>query len=188
MSKFKVGDKVRIKENLPNNVDGLWVCADMKSMGGQIVTIDAACECGQYYIKEDSKHYCWSDNMFELANPKEMLRTGMIIENRSGVRRRVYMNVSCYRGEEVRDVFVSDDGTWGDIADYDDQLCPIDNAGNASELDVMTIYLPARISTLIQSPDEALVGAVVWERKEPKEMTVAQIEEILGYPIKVVRE
>ena len=28
---------------------------------------------------------------------------------------------------------------------------------------------------------------LIWERKEPKEMTVAEIEAALGYPVKVVK-
>lgn len=29
---------------------------------------------------------------------------------------------------------------------------------------------------------------LLWERKEPKELTVSQIEELLGYPVKIVKE
>jgi hypothetical protein len=64
--KYKVGDKVRIREDLVMGVD--YGCAivvdDMKDMGGSVVTIERVCGNG-YYIEEDPDEYCWTDEMFE---------------------------------------------------------------------------------------------------------------------------
>lgn len=64
--KYKVGDKVRIREDLVMGV--YYGCAivvdDMKDMGGSVVTIERVCGNG-YYIEEDPDEYCWTDEMFE---------------------------------------------------------------------------------------------------------------------------
>lgn len=64
--KYKVGDKVRIREDLVMGVDCgcAIVVDDMKDMGGSVVTIERVCGNG-YYIEEDPDEYCWTDEMFE---------------------------------------------------------------------------------------------------------------------------
>lgn len=53
------------------------------------------------------------------------------------------------------------------------------------EFDIMRIIYPKRhfLSSSLESNN------IIWERlPEPKEMTVREVESILGYPIKIVRE
>lgn len=59
--KFKVGDKVRVKDN-PVNVEPGWVI-DMDKMLGKIVTISRVTPRGWYHIEEFD--YTWCDEMFE---------------------------------------------------------------------------------------------------------------------------
>lgn len=64
--KYKVGDKVRIREDLVmgGNYGGSVAVDDMVDMGGYVVTIERVGNLG-YYIEEDPDGYCWTDEMFE---------------------------------------------------------------------------------------------------------------------------
>ena len=64
--KYKVGDKVRIREDLVTggNYGGSVAVDDMTDMGGRVVTIERVGEVHGYYIKEDPDEYCWTDEMF----------------------------------------------------------------------------------------------------------------------------
>lgn len=64
--KYKVGDKVRIREDLVmgGNYGGSVAADDMADMGGSVVTIERVGNLG-YYIEEDPDGYCWTDEMFE---------------------------------------------------------------------------------------------------------------------------
>lgn len=70
VSNLKVGDKVRVRENLKLDVDycmcdgtlGVEINREMKNKGGAIVTIKEFDENGRYYIEEDQWH--WTDEMF----------------------------------------------------------------------------------------------------------------------------
>lgn len=66
--KYKVGDKVRIREDLVmgGNYGGSVAVDDMADMGGSVVTIERVGNLG-YYIEEDPDGYCWTDEMFEPA-------------------------------------------------------------------------------------------------------------------------
>lgn len=65
--KYKVGDKVRIREDLVTggNYGGSVAVDDMTDMGGSVVTIGRVGEEHGYYIEEDPDGYCWTDEMFE---------------------------------------------------------------------------------------------------------------------------
>ena len=63
--KYKVGDKVRVREDLiefEHYKEVLFV-PSMSSFKGKIVTIYYTTDIG-YKIKEDSKRYYWTDDMF----------------------------------------------------------------------------------------------------------------------------
>lgn len=65
--KYKVGDKVRIREDLVmgGNYGGSVAVDDMTDMGGIVATIERVGEVFGYYIEEDPDDYCWTDEMFE---------------------------------------------------------------------------------------------------------------------------
>lgn len=64
--KYKVGDKVRIREDLVTggSYGGSVAVDDMIDMAGSVVTIESVGSIG-YYIEEDPDDYCWTDEMFE---------------------------------------------------------------------------------------------------------------------------
>lgn len=66
--KYKVGDKVRIREDLVagGNYSGAIVVDDMIDMCGSVATIERVYEeLSGYYIEEDTKSYLWTDEMLE---------------------------------------------------------------------------------------------------------------------------
>lgn len=69
-----------------------------------------------------------------------------------------------------------------DLSDYNDDLI---NKDNFTDLNIIKVY-NALFHRGFQSylSDDNL--ELIWERKEPKKMTVAQIEEELGYEIDIV--
>lgn len=63
--KFKVGDKVRIKENLKEGNDyKYYVHSNMQNLAGKIVTIESVRE-ESYKIEQDNGYWDWTEDMFE---------------------------------------------------------------------------------------------------------------------------
>lgn len=102
------------------------------------------------------------------------------------------LKLSGFRGEDYALVTSLDNGC----------LCYIGNLYHAY-VDSFTLNLVRRITGDVQI--EAVYGRrdhswqltgmmlplgreLLWERKEPKEMTVAEIEKALGYPVKIVKD
>lgn len=65
--RYKVGDKVRIREDLVTggNYGGSIAVDDITDMGGSVVTIERVDKVLGYYIEEDPNGYFWTDEMFE---------------------------------------------------------------------------------------------------------------------------
>ena len=69
--KYKVGDKVRIREDLVEEEDygGAITVDDMVNMSGDVVTIESVVQISDkgfvYHIVEDSDKYDWTSAMFE---------------------------------------------------------------------------------------------------------------------------
>lgn len=72
MRKFKVGEKVRVRaddpEDWPDEYDIGIVEDDMREFCGQIVTIDhVSAHSKSYGFEEDGRGWCWSPEWFSLA-------------------------------------------------------------------------------------------------------------------------
>lgn len=64
--KYKVGDKVKVREDLKDGKDygNVWIAKEMTNYRGKVVTIkDIKRDC--YTIEEDLKNYFWTDEMLE---------------------------------------------------------------------------------------------------------------------------
>lgn len=73
-TKYKPGDKARVKRNLPNKTKGgTSVTLEMKRFRGRIVTISeiAGWEKDRYHIKEDEEDWFWTDEMLEDIKEEE---------------------------------------------------------------------------------------------------------------------
>lgn len=168
--KFKVGDKVRIRKDLKEGNDfELYVVDDMEELAGKIVTITRAWEDngGRYSIKEDTYNYTWSEDMFENTTKptKEELFAmplGTIIKT-DEKEHNIFVKV----GEND---FCNDDADHIESCDVND--------------DLSLKYFGNKIIE-IQEPNYTTIYK---EDKQVKEMTIAEIEKELGYPIKVVKE
>lgn len=113
MSKFKVGDKVRVRFwdsmeqeygiNVWGNINVR--CAftpEMRRFCGKVVTIDTVSDRGVYKIKEDKGDYYWSDGMF-------VLKRRMIVVY-ADVDSRKVVAIDKYTGEKAEAYCHPDDG------------------------------------------------------------------------------
>ena len=91
--KYKVGDKVRVREDLVmgGNYGGSVAVDDMTDMCGNVVTIERVGEAFGYYIEEDPDDYCWTDEMFE---PVEEISAAEALEILSEICMK---QVTCYK-------------------------------------------------------------------------------------------
>ena len=170
--KFKVGDKVRIRRGLKKGDNyKIYVNDDMEELAGRIVTITDAWDNngGRYEIDEDKVCYTWTEDMFEnTAKPtkKELfaMPLGTIIKT-DRERNNVYIKVG-------KDDFCND------AADH------IKDVNIKNDLTTNCDYYGNKIIE-IQEPSYTTIYKA---DTEVKEMTIAEIEKELGYPIKVVKE
>lgn len=168
--KFKIGDKVRIRKDLKEGNDfNLYVTDDMEELAGKIVTITKVWENdgGRYYIKEDMYNYIWSEDMFENSTKptkEELFKMplGTIIKTDrdcNNVLVKVGENDFCNDDvDHIEDNYVNDD-------------LSLECFGNK----IIEIQIPT-YETIYKAD------------KEVKEMTIAEIEKELGYPVKIIKE
>lgn len=64
--KFKVGDKVRIKNGLVNGIryDGVYFTYGMAELGGKVFTVERTEAGGRYYLN-DGYGYCWTESTLD---------------------------------------------------------------------------------------------------------------------------
>ena len=108
---------------------------------------------------------------------KSDLKTGMVVELRNGTKSMVLLDTPC------GDVFVND-GDWCNADSCNSGLKCFPS--RCRELDVIRVYSA-------ESAYQMKFGRwgemkMIWERKEPKKMTLAEIEAALGYPVEVIEE
>lgn len=178
--KFKVGDKVRVKNGLNGGsfYGGLYFSPFMVCHIGKTGVIKNVNDNGQYRLDLDPM-YVWSDAMLELVEEKQFtkanLKPGMVVEYRNGGR-RLFMN----------DTFMGFDG-WMPVDDYSNDL--VETRCGDYDLDIVKVY-----TTNAKMLDRAFKDdylTLIWERKEEeivKEMSVEEIEKELGYKVKVVNK
>ena len=64
------------------------------------------------------------------------------------------------------------------------------NAGYSTDRDwdIMEVCMPSLYPDLCCPESEFTESKIVYRREEPKELTVAQLEEILGYKVKIIAD
>ena len=169
MSKYKVGDKVRIKKDLKveQEYNECGFAPEMAQYCGKILTIKNAqtYACGDRYDLEGISHYRWSNDMLEtyIVNSLGDLQFGDILTLRNG-ERYVYTDKTIY-GERNhyhcnRDIVTM---SFKENLTRDSSL---------HEYDIIKVERE---------------GQVVYEREDVREMTVEEISKALGYEVKVVK-
>ena len=165
--KFKVGEKVKIKKNLKEGYDFKYYVADeMEKFKGKTVTIYSV-NSEAYRIEEDNMSWDWTEDMFEglaIITKEELFKMplGTIIKT-DKEKYNVFVKVGesdfCNNiCDHIEDNYVNDD-------------LSLECFGNK----IIEIEEPT-YQTIYKADDEV------------KEMTIAEIEKELGYPIKVVKE
>lgn len=172
--KFKVGDRVRIRKDLKEGYDlTIYVSDEMGKYAGNIVTISKTRRRHDgteiYEIKEDDGYWAWSEDMFEQNKKpsKEELfdmPIGTIIKT-DREENNVYIKV----GEND---FCNDNCDHIEDSDINEDLTVDNYCGDKT---IIEIQIPT-YETIYTADTEI------------KEMTIAEIEKQLGYPIKIVKE
>ena len=184
---FKIGDRVRIRQwedmkkefgtDLCGDIvmKGYWHFAKgMRHLCGREAVITEICD-QRVELDFDNKtgdvDWSYTTDMVEKVEDTEMtkkdLENGMVCEVRCG-KRYIWLY------GDLRGI-----NSWCSKTQEDLTNLRVPN------LDIVKIYDRGDNNTIykiLQHP-----GKLIWERKEPKEMTVAEIEAALGYPVKVVK-
>lgn len=133
------------------------------------------------YLKDGTPMVDWSVNrayeiLFEETRKefaKADLKTGMVVETRNENR---YFVLEQEGRIKVIDVVGS---CLGEI--YDDLTA------DKKEDDIMVVYQAPAFDDVTEIADLYMKnGYVLWERQEPREMTLEEVEKELGYKIKIV--
>lgn len=121
----------------------------------------------------------WKTNNATVVEYKEEdkmeLKEGMIVECRNGYRYLLRKNLN-----ELT-LICSNFGGWFQ-AIYDEELN--ENKYHQKDFDIMKIFESKAYALENLFKDNYL--ECIWERKEPKKMTLAQISEALGYEVEVI--
>ena len=125
-----------------------------------------------YYIDNTYRIIEWSNHM-KKEFTKDDLKPFMLVVMRDG---RIKM---------VTDETFSDKcGNYNSICNYNENL---ENKMDR-QFDIMKIYSRPESKTDYLSFDLSRRGEPIWERKEVEEMTLSEIEKILGKKIKIISE
>lgn len=175
--KYKVGDKVKVRSDLKEDtmygsqtfVDGM-----VKYMGKIMTVKQVYDKC--YRLEEDGGKWAWTNEMFE-DSLKSMLEPCMLVKLRNGELAYVVntKNGLCLLDERKN---------WINIQDYDDELYY--QVGENECFDIMEIYDLTELayeSMKFSIADRRLLQK---RKEEVKKMTVAEIQEALGYKIEIV--
>lgn len=179
--KYKVGDKVRIvkEKKVPGwNDKGL-----MDKWLGKVMTIESIDILNYYRMQEDTEKWAWYEEMIEgevTGMTKSDLIAGKhVVETRDEEK---YLIFDSKKGKFMFGVR----GGFMDLKDYDESLKLIDNYEYFDITKVYELKCPASQCSIKERCEEYL--NLIWERTEPKEMTMEELEKELGYPVKIVKE
>lgn len=110
---------------------------------------------------------------------KADLKAGYLVKDRQGDIKMVMPT------QDSMIVVYKDGASWGDMNYINDDLTYKDSRHN--EFDIMKVYGFSKYGIEVLG---FKIGnrPLLWERKEPKKMTVAEIEKALGYEVEIVSE
>ena len=167
--RYKVGDYVTIRKDLKDG-DGLslYVNPKMLKYAGKTYQIKDIVIGGTRYILDlpCSDHtWHWTDDMLEDA-AKPVYRDGDIVQTKNG---NYYLIWNAKNRHGVCD-------------------CGQVHFPECGDFSIVKVWKPDSEAIFTLSDLDLACGELRWEKKTVKEMTVAEIEEKLGYSIKVIKE
>lgn len=188
--KFEVGDRVRVTktsqllEMYDIKVGDIGTIRRMSGDGFYYVRfIKLVLVTGTYHVTADGCIVIHEQALKKVEESKEImtlkdLRSGMVVETRDGDRYLVLVD-----GEDIH-MMCGDGalhmGQWEVQQLYHDDLT---RKHGFNDHDIMKVY--GRVQSFYKVNE---TKKLLWERKEIKEMTVSEIEDVLGYSVKVVAD
>lgn len=172
--KYKVGDKVRIKKELKEGKKyGDCVATySMIRLAGKIVTIKRV-NANSYKIEEDNNDWYWTKEMFEGSIK---LTKKELFDMPIGTKIKVE------KDDDTFSILIKVEGEYFVDIEECDQLIKEDDV----EDDLRVNCWGYTKIIEVQEPNYSTV--YIENEDDKKEMTIAEIEEKLGYPIKIVKE
>lgn len=199
MTKFKVGDKVRIKSGWPSGMIGKIVyitshhfeCPYTVLFDKNVYMLDRDGSRAKEIIREgydDRKCWIYADDELELVeeeemkNVKSLLKSGDIVVFGNGKKAKVFLDYeSNYYGKGI--LAYIDKDSFMALESYNEDLF---TSTKLEHYAINKIYRPKHdysvMSNNLNDYD------LIWERKEIKEMTMKEICEALGYEVKIKKE
>jgi hypothetical protein len=173
---LKVGTKVKIRKDLVPGEDyeDCQFTDEMNKFKGKIVTIksiDIVYGDYKYYIEEDEEGWSWTFTMFESTESVQTLddlKARDIITLRNGDKLFLTEN------DNFKDININNFNDVYKLNNFDNNLIYNDDI---KENDIIEVERP-NYTTIFKRTENA---------KEPKEMTVSEISEALGYEVKIVK-
>ena len=178
--KYKVGDKVRIvkeKKGPDWNREGL-----MDKWLGEIMTIESVLDFNYYKMKEDGGSWYWEDHMIE---GRAEMKKSDLIAGKHVVETRYGDKYLIFDSEEGKFMYRAD-GEFLDLEGYDEDML---KTNKHKIYDIMKVFeVKTTCNSIGLNRKDNRYLTLIWERTEPKEMTMAELEEKLGYKVKIVKE
>ena len=167
--RYKVGDYVTIREDLKAGEGlSLYVNPKMLKYAGQTYRVKSLVIGESRYVLDlpcSDYIWHWIDDMLEDA-AKPVYRDGDIVQTKNGNYYLVWNAEEKYGVRDRGHVYFEEDGAFS----------------------VVKAWEPDRKALFTLKNLDRGRGELRWEKKTVKEMTVAEIEERLGYSIKVIKE
>lgn len=196
--KFNVGDKVRVKNSITvgSSYDGgCFFVDDMEKYKGRVLEVVNIRTTGvnpRYELSEVVGYRVFSDSMLEPAveTPMDKLRTGDVLLTKGGAYKIVYLNTP--NGNIY--VYPSDMESFG-LDDYYNKDLVMRNGSCYSEGDIAKVFRPDNDMSFGKIPTDTctsftLVQQLIEDKptsvKQEKQLTVKEIEKLLGYSVKIV--
>lgn len=174
--KYKVGDKVRIVKEKKGDE---WNRAGrMDKWLGETMTISEI-HFDYYKMEEDEGRWYWYVEMIE-GKVTEMKKSDLIA-GKHVVETREEKKYLIFDSKEGKFMYGICDG-FMNLKNYDESLKLMDED---EDFDIMKVY-ELKYPASKYSINRALT--LIWERTEPKEMTMEELEKELGYKVKIVKE
>lgn len=120
---------------------------------------------------------------------KSELETGMIVTLRNGNEYVFFKDFAvdddyCMKNDNEGIIVNGQLPSWARIKNYSNDL----KHNTYQDLDIVKVEIPSHPYAFTNIPYDKRDRKLMWERKEPKKMTVSEIEAILGYKVEIVSE
>lgn len=187
--KFEIGDRVKVTKNLCplDKIKNIHI-GDVGTIRRFTPGFNYEVEFDNHTLSPDSLnvsaegyYLMYGYQLEKVEEESEMtlkdLRSGMVVETRNSNRYLVLVD-----GEEIHMMCGNSRtyiGRWEVTKVYNSDMT---HALGNSDLDIMKVYPRTNNFYGVIIPHSP-----IWTRKETKEMTMEEIEEALGYPVKVVK-